>query len=200
MTVIELLDSMGVFVFAISGALVAVRKDMDIFGMFVLAFLPAVGGGTLRDLILDVPVFWLNDSVYILLVGLAVALVFFGFRFVRGDGPWLKWADAIGLAIFCVLGCDKAVQVGVDGSVAVMMGVVTAVAGGVIRDVVANDVPYILKQEIYATAALSGAVCFFLVQLVNPSWAIWVGFSVALAVRGAGIIWGLSLPKMYRDD
>ena len=132
--------------------------------MFVLAFLPAVGGGTLRDLILDVPVFWLNDSVYILLVGLAVALVFFGFRFVQGDGPWLKWADAIGLAIFCVLGCDKAVRAGVDGGVAVMMGVGTAVAGGVIRDVVANDVPYILKQEIYATAALSGALSFFLVQ------------------------------------
>ena len=200
MTAITLLDSLGVFVFAISGALVAVRKDMDIFGMLVLAFLPAVGGGTLRDLILDVPVFWLADTTSLVVISLAALVVFFGHRYVRDDWSLLKWADAVGLSVFCVLGCQKALSVGVDGSVAVMMGVITAVAGGVIRDVVANDVPYVLRQEIYATAAIAGAVGFLVSLPFSPGWAVWIGFCVALCVRGAGIVWGLSLPKLVRRD
>ena len=148
--ILGFLDLLGVFVFAISGALVAVQKDMDVFGMFVLAFLPGVGGGTLRDLILDVPVFWVVDTTYLLAVALAVVLVFFGHRFVRNQSKLLVWMDAVGLAVFCVLGCQKAAMTGVSELVAIMMGVMTAVAGGIIRDVVANDIPYVLKQEIYA--------------------------------------------------
>ena len=200
MSTVQLLDGMGVFVFAISGALVAVRKDMDVFGMLVLAFLPAVGGGTLRDLILDVPVFWLSDGTSVILVLVAVVLVFFGYRYISDDGPVLRWADAVGLSVFCVLGCQKTLELGMDGGVAVMMGVITAVAGGVIRDVVANDVPIILRQEIYATAAMVGAICLLAADAANMEGAIWIGFVAALIVRGAGLIWGLSLPKMYRRE
>ncbi len=198
MTAIEILDTLGVFVFAISGALVAVRKEMDFFGMLVLASLPAVGGGTSRDLILDVPVFWLSDASTVIAISAAVLVVFFGHKYIRSDWPLLKWADAVGLSIFCVLGCQKALDVGVTGSVAVMMGVITAVAGGVIRDVVANEVPYVLRQEIYATAAMVGAIGFLVAEPLTPEWSVWIGIAAALAVRGAGIVWGLSLPKMYR--
>ncbi|MEQ8691192.1 MAG: trimeric intracellular cation channel family protein [Pseudomonadales bacterium] len=193
--VLQALDIVGVFVFAISGALVAVRKDMDIFGMFVLAFLPAVGGGTLRDLILDVPVFWTTDVTYVGLTALAVSCVFFGHRFVSDATCWLTWMDAVGLSVFSVLGCQKALETGVGGVVAVMMGVITAVAGGVIRDVVANDVPYVLKQEIYATAALVGSAAYLLLVPLHSEWVVWVAIAAALSVRSAGIVWSLSLPK-----
>ena len=195
---LQVLDVLGVFVFAISGALVAVRKDMDVFGIFVLAFLPAVGGGTLRDLILDVPVFWLTDMTYVAVIGLAALSVFVGFRFIRDDARWLKWADAVGLAVFCVLGCQKALDLGLGGIVAVIMGVLTAVAGGIIRDVVANDVPYVLKQEIYATAALCGAGSLVVLGPHIQEWAVWAAISIALCVRGGGIVWRLALPKALR--
>ena len=186
------------FVFAISGALVAVQKDMDVFGMFVLAFLPGVGGGTLRDLILDVPVFWVADTSYIVAVALAVVFVFFGHRFVHNQKTLLVWMDAVGLSVFCVLGCQKALMLGVSELVAIMMGVMTAVAGGIIRDVVANDIPYVLKQEIYATAALAGALAFVFLSPLVGDWAIWSAVVIALAVRAAGIIWGLSLPRLHK--
>ena len=195
--VLQLLDIFGVFVFAVSGALVAVRKEMDVFGMFVLAFLPAVGGGTLRDLILDMPVFWVAETSYLFAVGAAVLAVFFGYRLISDGSRLLTWMDATGLAVFCVLGCQKALGAGVGNVVAVMMGVITAVAGGIIRDVVANDIPYVLKQEIYATAALFGALAYVVLNTNVGALSVWIAIVIALLVRAAGIIWGLSLPALH---
>ncbi|MEM7097192.1 MAG: trimeric intracellular cation channel family protein [Pseudomonadota bacterium] len=193
--ILQLLDYFGVFVFALSGALVAARKRMDIFGMLVLALLPAVGGGTLRDLLLDTDVFWIEDVIYVVITGLAVACTFFGFKYLANSERTLMWADALGLAVFSVLGCAKALEYNVHSGVAVMMGIMTAVAGGIMRDVVANDVPYILRQEIYATAALVGAVVFMVGHMTVPNIAIWLGAIAALIVRACGIIFGWSLPK-----
>lgn len=190
---LQAFDYFGVLVFAISGALVAVRKNMDIFGLLVLALLPAVGGGTLRDLLLDVPVFWLNDPAYLMLTGCAVLAAFFGHRFLNNARAWIVWADALGLAVFCVLGAAKALALGLDPVVASIMGVMTAVAGGLIRDVVANDIPYVLQEEIYATAALAGAVTYVL--LAPWSMATWVAIAVALIVRSLGIVGNWALPR-----
>ena len=118
---------------------------LDYFGLLVLALMPAVGGGTLRDLLLDLPVFWIEDTTYLGLTIAAAAFTYFGQRFMTQDARSLVWADALGLSVFCVSGAAKAISVGVGTLVAVTMGVLTAVAGGIIRDVVANEIPYVLR-------------------------------------------------------
>ncbi len=158
---IYLLDLFGVAVFAITGALAAGKKKMDLFGVVVLALATALGGGTLRDVILGAyPVFWISNPTYIF-VGTAVAVsIFTAARFMRPPDRALKFADAFGLAVFTVIGTEKALSQGVPVSIAVIMGVMTGVAGGIIRDILSGEIPLVLKAEIYATASLCGAIIF----------------------------------------
>ncbi len=195
MTALQFLDYFGVFVFAISGALMAIRKNMDIFGMLVLAAMPAIAGGTLRDLLLGLPIFWIENTDYLLLTVAATVFTYFVQRFVSRGMHALAWADALGLAVFCVLGAEKALASGVGVWVAAMMGVITAVAGGIIRDVVANEVPYILQREIYATAALLGCAMYLVLEGSLGAYAMWLAVGVALVARGLGITKGWSLPS-----
>ena len=189
-------DRIGVFVFAISGGIVAVRKQMDMFGVIVLAFLPAIGGGTLRDLILSQPVFWLEDTQTL---GLAVAggfTAFFFHRWLENFRP-LRWADAFGMALFAVTGAAKAMSLGFGWPVVLIMGTMTASAGGLLRDVVANEEPLLLKKDIYATAALMGSLVYFLLQLsaVEETFAFGGGLLSAFMIRALAIIFKLSLPR-----
>ncbi len=163
--------------------------------MLVLALMPAVGGGTVRDVLIGQPVFWLEDNRYLMLTVVASVAVFFGQRFIDSRERMLMWADAIGLSVFCVLGASKSLAVGMSVSASVVMGIATAVAGGIIRDVIANEVPYILRKEIYATAALVGATSYVLLELWGVSSAEWIAIFAALTVRGLGIVYGWSLPK-----
>jgi uncharacterized membrane protein YeiH len=188
-------DYLGVFVFAITGALVAQQKEMDIFGFVVLALMPAVGGGTLRDLILDVPVFWMQDTTYLYLALAAALLTFFASRYIHRSRNILLWLDAVGLSVFCVTGASKALAVKGDPTVAVLMGVITAVAGGIVRDVIANESPLVLHREVYATAAFAGSLVFVLLTPYIPAYALVSGLLVALSVRALGIGLNLSLPR-----
>ncbi len=194
--ILLLADRFGVFVFAISGGVVAVRKEMDLFGVIVMAFLPAVGGGTLRDLILDQPVFWLSDTVAL---GLAVAGGLTAFAFHRAINRFrpLRWADALGMAVFAVTGAAKAMALGHSLPVILIMGAMTASAGGLIRDVVANEEPLLLKQDIYATAALLAALVYFagISSGLSELMAVALGVLAGVVLRGLGIVFGLSLPR-----
>lgn len=189
-------DRIGVFVFALSGAIVAVRKNMDLFGVIVLAFLPAVGGGTIRDLILGAPVFWLSDHMSLYLAIAGGLCVFFFYKWIDGLKP-LRWADAFGMAIFAVAGAAKSQQLGVGLPVILIMGVVTASFGGLMRDVVANEDPLLLKQDIYATAALVGAALYVGIPVLGFSELMSFSIAVigAFVVRACAIIWGWSLPR-----
>ncbi|MGB6230495.1 MAG: TRIC cation channel family protein, partial [Litorimonas sp.] len=138
-----LLDRIGVLVFAISGGIVAVRARMDLLGVLVLSFLPALGGGTLRDLILDAPVFWLTDPWSLFMVLLGATLSFLFASSVESFKP-LRWADALGLSLFAVAGAAKTLDLGHSLTIAVIMGGVTASAGGLLRDVVADREPLLL--------------------------------------------------------
>ena len=191
------LDLFGVFVFAISGAMAAERRRMDIFGFVVIALLPALGGGTIRDVIIDVPVFWLSDFNYVLVSIVAATLTFLAANSIKKAQDWLIWADAIGLSLFCVLGASKAIDAGQSIPVALTMGVITAVVGGIVRDVVCNEVPLVLRRDIYATAAIAGATGYLLlISLGLPEQiAIWLGAAGCFAVRSAAIVWKLSLPR-----
>ena len=189
-------DRAGVFVFALSGGIVAVRRNMDLFGVIVLAFLPAIGGGTLRDLILDAPVFWLNDASTILLALAGGLFAFLAHRILEGFRP-LRWADAFGMALFAVTGAAKAMALDYASFVVLIMGVITASAGGLLRDVVANQEPLLLKEDIYATAALLGSAVFLALIHAGASEqvAFFSGLVAAFALRAAAIVFRLSLPK-----
>jgi uncharacterized membrane protein YeiH len=193
----SILDVLGVAVFAVTGALVASRKQMDVIGFAFLGTVTGIGGGTVRDLVLgQTPVFWVKEPLYLLVCVGCSTLVFFVAHVPRSRLVLLVWLDAVGMALFCVLGAEKALPHG--PVVAATMGVVTAVMGGMIRDILGGESPVILRREIYATAALLGAVTYLLVLLAMPrDAALLAGFSSALALRGLALRNGWSLP-VYR--
>lgn len=194
---IIILDLAGVFVFAVSGALAAIRKSMDMFGVAVLAMMPAIGGGTLRDLTLGEPVFWVANTGPIWAALAAAAASFFFARFIESRLRFLTWADAVGLSLFCVTGAEKALEVSGSVLIAAMMGVVTGVAGGIIRDVICNEIPIVMRRgEIYATAAFvgAGAFCALVYAGVPETFAVWLAMASAFVARAGGIMRGWSLP------
>ena len=194
MNLITVFDYLGVFIFAVSGALVAIRHNMDLFGVLLIGLLPAVGGGTLRDILLDVPVFWLSDPwvITFALLGGGSAIIYRYWTQVRA----LIWVDALGLSFFAMLGTVKAIQLGHGFVTVVIMGTITATAGGLIRDVVCGESPLLLKGDIYATAALAGSsVCYLALKIgVWSALSILLGFSLTLIIRVIAIHYKLSLP------
>ena len=192
-------EMLGTAAFAVSGALAASRKRMDIFGFCVLALMPAVGGGTIRDIIIDrVPVFWVSDNRYIAVAIIAALVVFFApHRKPGGRRQLLVWADALGLALFAALGTEICLQYDTGPLVAVMLGVTTAVTGGMIRDVICNEIPLILSREIYATAAFAASLAYVLAErmAVGDNAALTISVVTGLAVRGLAIVYNWSLPS-----
>ena len=202
-TIITALDYAGVIVFAISGALVAARVRMDIVGFALVGIVTGIGGGTLRDLFLGrLPVFWINEPIYLMLcVGAAMA-TFFAVPFVTSRLKVLLWADAIGLAVFTVIGAKAASATGASLGVAALMGVVTATFGGVIRDVLCRETPLILLKEIYATAALIGALVYLglISGGISEPLAVFAGCLTTFAVRGTALVYGFSLPAFVHPN
>ena len=197
------LDLFGVVVFAASGSLAAGRKRMDIFGVVVLGLVTAVGGGTLRDTLLDVgPVFWIDNPIYLLVAAGASVLTFFTGQTFPVPKKGLLVCDALGLAVFTVIGSQKALGVTDFGTVAIVMGVMTGVAGGIIRDVLSAEVPLILRKEIYATAALCGSLVFIIMMRMEISniACILISIATTLLIRLAAIHRGYSLPVFAVQD
>ncbi|SHM48532.1 trimeric intracellular cation channel family protein [Phytopseudomonas punonensis] len=197
-------DLFGVAVFAITGALMAGRKSMDLFGVLVIAIITALGGGTLRDVILDNhPVSWIRNDTYILVATVAALGTVIWVRMTRPiHEKGLLIADAFGLAVFTVIGTEVALQYAMPSSTAVIMGIMTGVAGGVMRDVICNEIPLIFKKEIYATACLAGALTFVLLRMLDtPHWLdTGVAMLVVLVIRLAAIRWRFSLPRFHLLD
>ncbi len=193
------LDLLGVAVFAASGSLVASRKQMDIIGFVLLSTLAGVGGGSLRDLLLDRGIFWITDQSY-LAVCVAIAVVcYFSAHLIQRRYIVLLWADAIGLAAYGVLGAHIAVSEGAGIVPAIALGVMTATFGGLARDVVSLENPLILKHEIYATAALLASCIYIALHAAgaDPALAAAAGFAGGLALRAGAIARGWALPR-YR--
>jgi uncharacterized membrane protein YeiH len=192
-----------VVVFAITGSLAAGKKRLDLFGGLVLALVTALGGGTLRDVVLgNDPIFWIKDLTYIYFVAATALIVFVIARYRKIPERTLLFADAFGLAVFSVLGAQVALQEGAPAVVAIIMGMLTGVAGGIIRDVLTNEIPLILRQEIYATAALAGATAYIILSAFYSSsqFNLAVAALVTLALRLAAIKWKFSLPVFLTNQ
>lgn len=192
------LDMAGVIVFALSGVILACRSRMDPFGMLVLGAVTGIGGGTLRDLVLGVrPVFWVTDPTYLWVILATVVFSILGFHYIhRLSRGFLPVADAFGLALFTVIGTHKALLLEAPGVVAVLMGLLTGVAGGMVRDVLARRVPMVLRQEVYATAAIAGGITYVVLDALAAPGTLTVALAllVTLGLRLAAIHWQLALP------
>jgi len=202
---LELLQFLGIAVFAMSGALSAGRKRMDVLGVVVIAIVTAIGGGTLRDLLLDRhPVFWIENPTPIVVSVIAAAITLAYARLRRPPDNALAIADALGLALFTITGAQIAQRAMMDPVVVVLMGTMTGVAGGVIRDVLSAEVPLIFRKgELYATAAIAGAILYLVLEAVGTprQVAALIGMAAIAGLRLAAILWGLHLPVLpVRDD
>lgn len=197
MNVYQLLDLTGTFVFAVSGVRVAAEKKMDIFGAIVIGFATAIGGGTIRDVVLgSTPVDWLQNQLYLyVIIGAVVFGILFD-RFVLKLQKALFIFDSIGLGVFTIYGLEKAMNFGLDQGFAVLLGITSATAGGVIRDMLANEVPVILRKEIYATACLVGALVFLLFKYLGMSFEInsAITISIILIIRTIAVKFNISIP------
>jgi len=194
-----LLEHFGVAVAAITGVLAARGKRVDLFGVLVLALVAAFGGGTIRDLTLGVPVFWVRNSGFVITAAATAFVAFFIARSRELPLNVLLVADAFALAFFTTLGAEKALAFDVAPHIAVAMGVITGVAGGMCRDVLAGEIPLVFRREIhlYATASAIGAGFFVMMRhwLPDRTVTIIAGTLVTLALRLAGIRWRLALPE-----
>lgn len=194
------LDIFGIVVFAFSGALMAGRYKLDPFGVVVLASVTAIGGGTIRDTILQTPVFWVVEPYYLYVILITALLTIILIRQPkRIPKRFLLIADAFGLALFAVLGTQKSIALGAPIPVAIVMGTITGAAGGMIRDVLCNVIPMILRQEIYALAAMLGGCLFVIFHLMgwSENEATITAISGALLLRLAAIYWKVSLPAFH---
>ena len=184
--------------FAISGVMVAARKEFDLLGIAVIATVTAIGGGTIRDLLLDRhPVFWIREPTYLLVILSAAALTLLYARFRKPPRISLLIADALGLALFTISGAQIAEERKLSGIIVVIMGTMTGCAGGLLRDVLSAEVPLVLRQaDLYATAAIVGATAYLLLQAagLEHTFAALVGMATIVMLRLAAILWKLRLP------
>ena len=161
-TLLFVIEVLGTVAFAISGIRLAATKGFDWFGAYTVGLVTAIGGGTLRDLLLDIPVFWMQTSWYLVVTGLSLATVIVFRSLLVSRDRILFVFDSIGLALFCVIGIQKTLAAGYPMWVATAMGVITGAFGGVIRDILINDEPIIFQKDIYATACLAGGLVYWL--------------------------------------
>jgi len=189
------LDYAAVAVFGATGALAAARRNHDIVTFAFFAAVTGVGGGTLRDLLIGAPVFWVGRPAYVLAC-IAPALAIWLFGFGRTRETALLWLDALGMAAYAVVGAAKAEAHGAPPVSAVVMGILTATFGGVVRDVLAGEPSVLLRREVYVTAALLGAGAYVALNAigVEQRLASLIGFAAALGLRSAAITWHWSLP------
>ena len=197
---VALLDWLGLIAFTISGALVASRKQMDLVGFALLGTVTGIGGGTVRDILLDIhPILWIEYPEYLAICIATSLVVFSTAHLVHSRLRWLLWADAIGLALFATVGTERAIASGAPPLVAVMMGIITACVGGMIRDILSQEDSIIFSREIYVTSALAAALSFVCLHAIETPREIAISISVVagFSLRSGALIWGWSLPR-YR--
>jgi uncharacterized membrane protein YeiH len=196
---IQIIDYAGIALFAATGALAASRRQLDLIGFLFLGVVTAIGGGTLRDLVLDAPVFWVAQPGYILVPAIAAVAVYFTAHLIESRYRLLLWLDAVGLAAYAVFGAWKGLELTGSPVIAVVTGVLTATFGGILRDLLTGEPSVLLRPEIYVTAALTGASAFTLLDHAGMELfaAAVIAAGSAFLVRAGALVWGWTFPR-YR--
>lgn len=202
MTVQRVIEFVGTFAFAISGIRQAATKHYDWFGGFVCGFAVAIGGGTLRDVMLGVTPFWMTSSFYIVCTILAQVTVIVFSHSMRKFNNAVLFFDTLGLALFTIAGMQKSLAMGQPFWVAIILGCITGAAGGVIRDVLLNDEPVIFQKDIYASASVAGGICYWLLHLAGMDMTLntIVTFMVICLIRFLAVRYHISLPVLHDDE
>ena len=201
-TVLLIIEFIGTFAFAISGIRMAAAKHFDWFGGFVCGFAVAIGGGTIRDVMLGVTPFWMTSSIYFICTIIALLVgILFSKKLSRMENAWLI-TDTLGLAMFTIAGLQKTLQYGHPFWVAIVMGCITGVAGGVIRDVLLNQEPIIFQKDIYAMASVAGGLIYWLLAAlgINIGITSMVTFFVICLVRYVAVRYHISLPLLRGEN
>lgn len=202
MSVIYVIDILGTFAFAVSGALVALDKKFDMFGVLIIAFVTAVGGGMLRDVLIDAhPINWIGNLDYLYTIFIAVVFTFLFKSKIAHLSKTMFLFDTIGISVFTLLGLEKGLSFNLHPIIALIMGVISAVFGGVLRDVLTNKVPLIFEKEIYASACLAGGVIYLILNYfkVEENINFIISAAVVAIIRVIVVRFHLELPKI-KDD
>ncbi len=197
MNLIYCIDLFGTLVFAISGVLIAVEKKFDLVGAIIIGIVTAVGGGTLRDMMIgETPVGWMKDLNYLYVIFAALPLCYFFQKPIQKLRKGIFLFDTIGIGLFTILGLQKTLGVGLSPIIAVMMGIVSAVFGGVIRDVLTNEIPLIFRKEIYASACLAGGLVFLGLEYIFPElvYNVPIAIFVVIIIRYLAVRRNWALP------
>lgn len=196
------IDILGTIAFAISGVLVAMEKKLDLFGVFIIAFVTAVGGGTLRDMLIgSTPVFWMRDYSYISIIIGTVALAVLFAKHLHNFRKTLLVFDAIGIGLFTMVGVEKGLAYDLLPIMCIALGTVTACFGGVIRDILCNQIPAVFSKEIYATPCILGGIIYFVLMRLpfEETYAYTIAILFIIVVRLLALRFGIALPNIYRN-
>lgn len=201
--IIDHINIMGSFVFAISGALVAMKKKLDPFGVLIVAFITAVGGGTIRDMLLaERNVFWLFDItvIYAILAGAVIAMIFK--KKLHFFNKPIFFYDAVGLGLFTITGVQIGIDALLDPSICIVLGTVTGVFGGILRDVIVNEIPVIFKKEIYATVSIAGGALYLLLIYLEVGYPYLQIIPIVFIIiaRIIAVTYKISLPSIYKNE
>ena len=195
-------DLLGTIAFAISGVLVAMDKKLDIFGVFIIAFVTAIGGGSLRDMLIgDTPVAWMRESAYTITI---IASVVFAILF-QSRLKYLRRSlflfDTIGIGLYTMVGIEKGLQAELTPFICIALGTITACFGGVIRDILCNEIPVIFRKEIYATACIAGGVLYFVLlnTTIEEKYAYAIGILAVISIRLLAVRFKIALPNIYKE-
>lgn len=199
MSLFLIIDILGTISFSISGVLTAMKKRMDPFGILIIAFVTAVGGGTLRDVLIDFPITWMRNLTFVyVIMGASVFAVIFRKKlsYVRRS---LFLFDTIGIALYTIVGVERGIAANLPPIICIALGTLSACFGGVIRDILCNEIPVIFRKEIYATACILGGVVYFLLlkTTIAEDWIIVISGSLVIIVRLLAVTFKLSLPSLY---
>jgi len=198
----NIIETLGIMAFAFSGALAAMQKRLDVFGVLVLTFVTAIGGGTLRDIMIgSLPVAWLKDlqTIFTLIICYVIALFFR--NQLRKYIMIMFWLDTIGLAFFAVVAIAKAVSFGLHPIVAVAIGTISGCFGGIIRDVLLNEIPYVFRKDVYASACIAGGFMYFFLSyfIADNNLVSLMSGGVIIIIRVGAKYFNLEMPSIYRN-
>lgn len=199
MNISSAIEIAGTVAFAVSGSFSAMQKRLDVFGVLIMGFVTAIGGGTIRDVLIgDTPVAWMRDyQLPLIILGTVIATILFK-KYIKAFKITLFLFDALGLGLFTIIGIQKGLAAGLNPGVCVALGTITGCFGGVIRDILLNDIPLIFRKEIYATACIVGGTIYLLLMgTINEDFNKLLAVAVVCAIRIVSVRYKLTLPKFY---
>ncbi len=198
----QVVDILGTVAFAISGVLIAMHKKMDLFGVLIIAFVTAVGGGTLRDMLIgQTPVSWMTNMTYVYVIFGATVFAIVLKNKINYLRTSLFLFDTIGIGLYTVVGIEKGLNIGLHPIICIALGTMTASFGGVIRDILCNEIPVIFRKEIYATACILGGITYFLLReiMADTNFVFVIAGIVVIVVRLLAVKFKISLPNLYKE-